>query len=122
MIMRTSSRSVYGIAATFCIAMSLAGLSQQVEAANGWKGPVAVSSVISNPAGGALLLLELNDASCGSSGNQFNIAVGSNGMTADGAKASMALALTALTLGKPISIVVDDTLPGCPIQEVRIDQ
>jgi hypothetical protein len=92
-------------------------------ASNAWIGPLPVSSVISNPDGGFLLLLNsASDPACGPSGNQFNAIPNVNGMTTDGAKAALAVLLTALALNKQVSIVRDDTQSGCPIAQVRVDQ
>lgn len=92
-------------------------------ASNAWIGPMPVSSVISSPDGGFLLLLNsAGDPACGPSGNQFNAIPNVNGMTTEGAKAALAVLLTALALNKQVSMVRDDTQSGCPIQGVRIDQ
>ena len=110
------------VAALGSAVLALAGLAQPAHAANVWMGPIPITSVITNGAGGFLLLLNLSDPACGSSGNQFNVVVNVNGQTADGAKSALATVLTALALGKSVSVVVDDTQYGCPIQQVRIDQ
>jgi hypothetical protein len=90
-------------------------------AANVWRGPYPVSSIINGPNGGFLLLLEASNPNCGLSGNQFNVNPGQNSVTADGVKAALAVALMAVASGRPISIVVDDTIAGCPVQQIRLD-
>ena len=103
-------------------ALVACGVYSSANAANAWVGPIPITSVISAPNGGFLLLLNLSDPACGSSGNQFNAIPNVNGMTIDGAKAALAVLLTALALNKQVSIIMDDTQNGCPIQEVRVDQ
>ena len=45
----------------------------------------------------------------------FYVAAGQNGVTADGAKAMLATALTAFALERSLSIVFDDATPSCYI-------
>lgn len=108
----------------FALAMValVCGLNSRADATNVWFGPYPIQSVISNPQGGFLLLIPASDPACGSSGNQFNGTPNVNSMTLDGANAALAVLLTALALNKPVSVVADDTLSGCPIEQVRIDQ
>lgn len=83
-----------------------------------------ISGILSNPQGGFLLLLSASNPACGSSGNQFNVWVGTypGGMTSDGAKSAMGVALTAYALGKPIRIYFDPAISGCPISQIWIAQ
>lgn len=79
---------------------------------------VPISAVLTNPSGGFLSLLPASNPACGSSGNQFNVSIGQVGMTADGAKSALAVALTAYALSVPIRVYFDPSIAGCPVQQV----
>lgn len=104
------------------VAMGLAGLSSPGigHAANAWSASLPIEAIITNPAGGFLLLLPASNPSCGSSGNQFNVTAGVNSMTAEGAKAALAAVMTAYALGKPVIVLFDSAIAGCPVQQVYI--
>jgi hypothetical protein len=93
-----------------------------VFAANSWKSNVTIVGLYNVPDGGFLMFLPPGtDTACGPSSNLFYVLPGQNGVTADGAKAALSIALTAFTLGKTVNIFYDDTLPNCPIQIVWIN-
>jgi hypothetical protein len=89
-------------------------------ATNAWTAELPIDGIISNPQGGFLLLLPASNPACGSSGNQFNVFVGVNSVTADGAKSALALAMTAYALGKPLIVLFDSAIAGCAVQQVYI--
>jgi hypothetical protein len=80
-----------------------------------------ITAIITGPQGGFLLLLPASNWACGSSGNQFNVTVGQVGMTADGAKAALAVTLMAYAQGKLIRVYFDPAIAGCPVQQVYIE-
>ena len=99
---------------------SVFGASGTAVAANAWTAELQIQGIISNPQGGFLLLLPASNPACGSSGNQFNVSVGVNSVTADGAKVALALAMTAYAMGKPVVVLFDGAIAGCPVQQVYI--
>jgi hypothetical protein len=99
---------------------SMAGLPGICSAANDWTAELPIQGTISNPQGGFLLLLPASNPACSSSGNQFNVYVGVNSVTADGAKAALALAMTAYAMGKPVVVLFDSAIAGCVVQQVYI--
>jgi hypothetical protein len=104
------------IAAVLCCMATI----QAAEAANAWSAELNIEGVITNPAGGFLLLLPASNPACGSSGNQFNVTVGVNSLTADGAKVALAQVLTAYAMGKKIIVLFDSAIAGCPVQQVYL--
>lgn len=50
----------------------------------------------------------------------FYVTPGQNGVTADGAKAMLATALTAFGLGKTVSLAFDDATPYCYVNRFSI--
>jgi hypothetical protein len=91
-------------------------------AANSWKNNVPIVGLYNVPTGGFLMFLPPGtDPACGPSSNLFYVLPGQNGVTADGAKAALAIALTAFTLGKTVNILYDNTISNCPIQIVWIN-
>lgn len=81
-----------------------------------------INAILSAPQGGFLLLLPASNPACGNSGNQFYVTVGQVGMTAEGAKAALAVALTAYALKKPIRVYFDPAISGCPVQWIWIEE
>jgi hypothetical protein len=86
-------------------------------AANQWTQSMPIAGII-NHSGGFLVLMEASNPSCGSSGNQFNVSIGQNGMSADGAKSALAVVLAALATERPIIVLFDPAIAGCPIQQI----
>jgi hypothetical protein len=50
----------------------------------------------------------------------FYVQVGSHGVTADGAKAMLATALTAITAGKKLAVVFDDASNYCDVNRMTL--
>jgi len=72
--------------------------------------------------GGALVLLPGGtDAACGAGGNQFVISPTAGGLNIDGARTTVAIALSAWTLGKAITIYYDNTVLGCPVSNIWVN-
>ena len=103
------------------LSLAMLAVATDATAANAWKSNYLVYSVVSLNNGGFILLLEASDAACGPSGNQFYVQAGSNGMTADGVKSTLAVVLTALAMGRTVNALVDTTLGGCPVQLAQIN-
>jgi len=96
--------------------------SPHAVAAITFKGPVTISGIYGLPDGGFLLLLPGGtDAACGSSGNQFHVEPSQVGQSIDGVKSALAIALSAFSLGKTINIYYDNTISGCPVQQIGIN-
>jgi hypothetical protein len=89
-------------------------------AANAWSAELPIDAVISQPDGGVLLLIAASNPACGSSGNQFHITPGVNGLTADGAKTAVATALLAFASGRKVVVLFDSVINGCPVQQVML--
>jgi len=49
------------------------------------------------------------------------VQAGLNGQTAEGVKATLAVALTALSMGKTVNTFVDTAINGCPVQLLQIN-
>jgi hypothetical protein len=97
-------------------------VSSTAFSANNWQNNLTIQGIYNVPAGGFLLLLPPGtDTACGPSSNLFYVLPGLNGVTADGAKAALSIALTAFTLGKTINIFYDNTIGNCPVQIVWIN-
>lgn len=79
-------------------------------ATNQWTSALTVSSVQATPAGGFVVYLTgWSDPVCNTNSTGIYFYSGNNGMTADGVKASLAVALTALTSGKTVLVLYDDS-------------
>ena len=96
------------------------GLGSQAMAAYAWKTNLPIEGIIPHPSG-VLLMLTASDPNCGVSGNQFNAVINANGQTADGVKMILSVALVALTTGRTVDVVVDTSIAGCPVQQIRIN-
>jgi hypothetical protein len=120
--MKKSLLRFLSVTALLLVTVSMMGFSNAAQAANAWKTNLPISSILNNLDGGVLLLLPASDPACGSSGNQFNITANRNGQTAESVKTTLAIVWMAYSLGKTINIYVDNTLPGCPVQLVQINQ
>ena len=72
--------------------------------------------------GGFVISLTQNPASCASAANPkyLHVRVGFNGVTADGVKAMLATALTAIAAGNELQIAFDDSTPDCNVNRLRI--
>jgi hypothetical protein len=106
---------------SLCLLLLALSFSAGASAANVWKNNLPVSSIMTYPNGDFLLILEASDPNCGPSGNLFYVLSGLNGQTADGVKAALAMALTAFTSGKTVSVYTDTAVSNCPVQLVRIN-
>lgn len=112
-------REVLSAVAAMCILMMFSG---SAFAANVTFSTTGISSIYPQNEGTILITLNTNSAACtnGSSPKFYAIAVGGNGVTADGAKALYATALTAFSTGKPVTIVFDDQYSACYINRIQI--
>lgn len=74
-------------------------------------------------ASGSFVIIFVADApTCSSASNPdyFNVSVGNNGVTADGAKAMLAVVLTAFVANKRIQLAFDDSTPSCYVNRLLI--
>lgn len=60
------------------------------------------------------------DALCAQGGLVFSVSPHKNGVSADGAKALLSVALTAFSLEKPVDVVFDPTTSACFANEILI--
>jgi hypothetical protein len=106
------------------VAGFLALATSQVPAANLWTGYKNVTEVQVVEDGGFLLTLSSAiGGSCSVAGpNTLYIYVGSNSVTADGAKAMVASALAALASGMKVNVMYDDSTSYCFGRYLRITQ
>jgi hypothetical protein len=81
-----------------------------------------VASVYPQGDGSVILTFTQDSQSCSASGNPkyFTVMSGQNGVASDGVKNILATALTALALGKPVSVVFDDATPSCYINRIAV--
>ena len=99
----------------------LLSFGASASAANVWKNNLPISSIMTYPNGDFLLVLPASDPNCGPSGNLFYVLAGQNGQTAEGLKAALAMALTAFTTGKTVSVYADTAVGNCPVLLVQIN-
>ena len=117
--MTRSTRNPFALALACAACISAPGVT---EAGTQLSAELPIGGILTNPQGGFLLLLNASNPACGSSGNQFNVWVGTfpGAMTSDGAKGALAVAMTAYSLGKPIRVYFDPAISGCPVSQVWI--
>lgn len=73
--------------------------------------------------GSIVLQFDSESASCTATTNPkyYNIVVGQNGVTTDGLRNMLAVALTAFSTGRSISIAFDDASPSCYVNRLQIN-
>ena len=109
-------------ALTFLL-LALGGLSatNSASAAEIWASDI-VKYVYPLSDGNFIISLTTNPPACQSTANPkyLYVAVGSNGVTADGAKAMLATTLTAYAMGKPLAVVFEDVTGNCYVNRVLL--
>lgn len=96
--------------------------NQGAFAANAWTGPKTIAQVQVVEDGGFLLTFSTPvGPQCSLAGpSTLYIYPGAHYVTADGAKAMLAIALTALTTGMKVDVMYDDSTSACYGRYVRI--
>lgn len=79
--------------------------------------------IYTQPNGDFILIFNTSPGSCTDthSDKYFGVAVGQNGVTAEGSRKLYGLALTAFALGKPMTITFDDSTWNCYVIRATIN-
>lgn len=91
-------------------AVAAAGTAVSTEV---WTPVGTITSVEVVESGGFLVRLSGGVGTACTAANAVYIYAGQHSVTADGQKALLAIALTAFTAGKPVSILYDDSTANC---------
>jgi len=90
-------------------------------AVNTWINGTTITGVQVEEDGGVILYLPSNsDPDCLEGGKLFYVALNQNNMSAEGLKNILALSLVALTTGKQISILYEESTPNCYVKQVYL--
>lgn len=100
----------------FLIVALLMGWASAAPATVRWH-TAAIKGVYPQSDGAFALMFETSDSYClnGDSPKRYTVAVGQHGVTQDGLKVLLAVALSAQATGKQILFAFDDTTAGCYI-------
>lgn len=82
-----------------------------------------IKHIYTQPNGDFILIFDTSHASCTDihPDKYFGVAIGSNGVTAEGSRKLYGLALTAFALGKPMTITFDDSTWNCYVIRASIN-
>lgn len=94
-------------------------ISSESYAANKWKNGTKIYGVQAL-ASGAFIVYGQNgdDPACAEGGKLFYVAVGQNGVTEEGLKSLLSVALSAFAAGKQVSFQYNDSTPSCYISTI----
>jgi hypothetical protein len=114
------SRRARVLAILLCGVGGLAGAGSAL-GAEAW-GTDTVKSVYPLANGSFVLTLNTSPPGCPSTSNPkyLYVVAGENGVTADGVKAMLAVALTAAAAGKQLSVAFDDSSPSCYVNRLAL--
>lgn len=79
-----------------------------------------IKMIYPTSAGTVILTFKDNSTKCTNKNKYHHIKVGSNGVTQDGLNTMMSVALSAATLGKPLTIVFDEASSNCYINRMQL--
>jgi hypothetical protein len=98
-------------------------LATRVDAVEAWHTST-VRQVYPLAEGAFVLTFATESASCtsASSPKYYYVAAGQNGVTADGLRNMLAVALTAFAMGRPVSIAFESATSACYINRLSINQ
>jgi hypothetical protein len=96
-------------------------LSTNIFAANTWKNATYIEGVQALNDNRFILYLPAgSDPICKEAGKLFYVAPTQNGVTVDGAKNILSLALVAFTTGKKVSIRYNNGTSSCYVQQIHL--
>lgn len=96
-------------------------ISLPLSAANVWHS-ARISSVYPQADGSVILLFDVDSSYCTHTGSPkyYNVVVGQNSVTAQGAQNIYSAALSAAALNKPVNFVFDDNTSSCYINRLSV--